>query len=108
MEYLYQDLNIPRKQIAETTTKNRFKSIVHKQFLKNLVKYQRLSSFPAYPHVIDEWPQQKDLGSNWEQVYIVVSDKRKHQIFVEKLFFFLLLVAQKTQPESDSASKIQE
>ena len=72
MDYLCQELNIPRKQIIETTTKNRFKCIAHKSFLKYLVKSKKLSNFKAYPQVIDEWPQQKDLGSNWEQVYIVV------------------------------------
>lgn len=73
MEYLCQDLNIPKKQVVETTTKNRFKCIAHKNFLKHLVKSKKLSSFQVYPHVIDEWPQKKDIGSNWEQVYIVVS-----------------------------------
>lgn len=74
MEYLCQDLNIQcKKQVVETTTKNRFKCIAHKNFLKHLVKSKKLSNFQAYPHVIDEWPQKKDLGSNWEQIYIVVS-----------------------------------
>lgn len=73
MDYLCQELNIPKKQIVETTTKNRFKCIAHKSYLKNLVKSKKLSNFQTYPQSIDEWPQQKDLGSNWEQVYIVVS-----------------------------------
>lgn len=72
MEYLCQELYIPRKQIVETTTKNRFKCIAHKSFLKNLVKNKKLDNFKIYPQVVDEWPLQKDLGSNWEQVYIVV------------------------------------
>lgn len=76
MDYLCQDLNIPKKQIVETTTKNRFKCIAHKNFLKHLVKNKKLSNFQAYPNLIDEWPQKKDiatLSSNWEQIYIVVS-----------------------------------
>jgi hypothetical protein len=73
MEYLCQELNIPRKQISETTTKNRLKCIAHKSFLKNLLKNKKLSNFQVYPQTIDEWPNQKDLGSNWVQVYIVVS-----------------------------------
>lgn len=72
MDYLCLELNIPRKQILETTTKNRFKCIAHKSFLKHLIKDKKLSSFKVYPQVIDEWPEQKDLGSNWEQIYIVV------------------------------------
>lgn len=73
MDYLIQELNIPRKQISETTTKNRFKCIAHKSFLKNLLKNKKLSNFQVHPQPIDEWPAQKDLGSNWVQVYIVVS-----------------------------------
>lgn len=75
MEYLCQELTIPRKQIIETTTKNRFKCIAHKSFLKNLTKNKKLSNFVVYPQPIDEWPSQKDLGYNWEQVYIVVRIK---------------------------------
>lgn len=79
MDFLSQDLNIPRKQIAETTTKNRFKILAHKNLLKNLVKFRKLSNFQVYPHVIDEWPQKKDVGSNWEQVYIVVCTQKLAQ-----------------------------
>lgn len=75
MDYLCQELNIPRKQVVETTTNNRFKCIAHKSFLKNLIRNKKLTNFLAYPQAIDEWPQQKDLGCNWEQVYIVVSTK---------------------------------
>lgn len=82
MDYLCQELNIPRKQICETTTKNRFKCIAHKNFLKHLSKSKKLSNFQVYPQAIDEWPQQKDLGCNWEQIYIVVS--------CETEIFFLL------------------
>lgn len=73
MDYLFQELNIPKKQISETVTKNRFKCIAHKNFLKNLLKNKKLSNFQVYPQPIDEWPSQKDLGSSWAQVYIVVS-----------------------------------
>jgi WD repeat-containing protein 81 len=72
MDYLCQELNIPRKQISETTTKNRFKCIANKNFLKTLIKHKKLGSFPVYPHPIDEWPAQKDIGSNWVQVFVVV------------------------------------
>lgn len=73
MEYITQDLNIPRKQVSETTTENRFKCIAHKNYLKSLIKHRKISNFPVYPNVIDEWPKQKNLLSSWMQVYIVVS-----------------------------------
>lgn len=103
MEYLCQDLNIPKKQIVETTTKNRFKSIAHKNFLKHLVKSKKLGNFQAYPHVIDEWPQK--IGSNWEQVYIVVSGAEiiSHS-FVS--IFIAIVGLQKVQPEGHSTAKV--
>lgn len=92
MDYLCQELNIPRKQITETTTKNRFKCIAHKNFLKNLVKNRKLSSFYVYPQAIDEWPQQKDLGSNWEQVYLVVRHLNNFIYFHTFFNIFLLFL----------------
>jgi hypothetical protein len=73
MDYIIQDLNIPRKQICETTTENRFKCIAHKNYLKSLIKHGKIADFIAYPNVIDEWPKQKNLLSSWMQIYIVVS-----------------------------------
>jgi hypothetical protein len=74
MEYIIQELNIPRKQIKETNTKNRFKCIIHKQFLKVLIKSKKLINVSAYSANLDEWPQQKSLGSNWDQIYLVVNE----------------------------------
>lgn len=99
MDYLCQELNIPRKQIAETTEKNRFIVLSHKYFIKNLIKNKKLSNFPVYPHAIDEWPQQKDLGSNWEKIYIVVRVEKTIFIYIfcqliDELFFsFSLLLS---------------
>lgn len=92
MDYLCQELNIPKKQISETTTKNRFKCIAHKSFLKNLIKAKKLSNFQVYPQAIDEWPQQKDLGCNWEQVYIVVSDLLKFYNSYRKVQAFVVVL----------------
>lgn len=75
MEYIVQELNIPRKQIKETNTKNRFKCIVHKNFLKVLIKSKKIVNARVYPSAIDEWPQLKELGSNWEQIYLVVCNQ---------------------------------
>lgn len=72
MDILCQELNIPKKQICETTAKNRFKCIASKSFLKTLMKHKKFSNFEVYPQTIDEWPAQKDIGSNWVQVYIIV------------------------------------
>ncbi|KAL7044856.1 hypothetical protein ACKWTF_002080 [Chironomus riparius] len=80
MEYICQELSIPRKQIKETNTKNRFKCIVHKNFLKVLVKSKKIVNARTYPGAIDEWPQTKDLGSNWEQVYLVAHKKLNHKV----------------------------
>lgn len=77
MEYICQELNIPRKQLKETTIKNRFKCIIHKNFLKTLTKTKKILNVRTYPGVIDEWPQTKDLGINWEQIYLVVCKKVK-------------------------------
>lgn len=75
MDYICQELNIPRKQIKETGVKNRFKCIVHKSFLKTLVKCKKISGIRLYPSPLDEWPKLTELGSNWELIYLVVRQK---------------------------------
>lgn len=72
MEVICQELNIPKKQIKETTAKNRYICIAHKNFLRNLVKHKKLGYFHHYPHTIDDWPQQKELEPSWEHIYLVV------------------------------------
>lgn len=73
MDYIIQELGIPRRQICETTTQNRFKCIAHKSYLKSLTKSKKISNFAVYPSVIDEWPKQCNLLSSWMQIYIIVS-----------------------------------
>lgn len=75
METVSNELNIPKKQIKETNTKNRFILIAHRKFLQNLVKNKKLSNFRVYPGVIDEWPSTKELGNAWEQIYLVVRQR---------------------------------
>lgn len=75
MEYICQELNIPRKQIKDSGLKNRFKCIVHKSFLKILVKSKKIAAIRVYPNPLDEWPRPNELGSNWEQIYLVVRKK---------------------------------
>lgn len=110
MEYICQELSIPRKQIKETNTKNRFKCIVQKNFLKVLIKSKKIINVKTYPGVIDEWPQSKDFGTSWEQIYLVVCvifQKFKKIIFTSN-FFFEILDPQEVEPKSDSSAKVQE
>lgn len=81
MDYICQELNIPRKQIKDSGVKNRFKCIVHKSFLKILVKSKKIAGVRVYPNALDEWPRSNELGSNWEQIYLVVRKNSDSSIF---------------------------
>ncbi len=71
-EIIHQELNIPRKQIKETSSNNRFIIFTHKAWIKNLVKHKKLSAFASYKNDIPEWPKVSDIENSWEFVYLVV------------------------------------
>lgn len=72
MDVICQELGIPRKQIKETKRLGRFIVIVHKSWLKCLVKESILSKFHIHPG-FDEWPNNADsLGPDWTLTYFTV------------------------------------
>lgn len=72
MDVICQELGIPRKQIKETKRLNRFIVIVHKAWLKCLVKENILTKFPTHPG-FDEWPSNAEsIGHEWTLTYFTV------------------------------------
>lgn len=72
MDVICQELSIPRKQIKETKRPGRFIVIVHKSWLKSLVKENILAKFPTHPG-FDEWPSSADsIGREWTLTYFTV------------------------------------
>lgn len=75
MDALFQELGIPRKQIKETKSSNRFIVVAHKKWLKCLLQEKNVSKFFSHPG-FDEWPNnEKSLGQDWSMVYIMVTKK---------------------------------
>jgi hypothetical protein len=108
MEYIHQELSIPRKQIKETNVKNRFKCIVNKNFLKVLIKSKKIVNVRAYPGAIDEWPSLKEIGNDFEQIFLVVIQNHQKVIFPIKIYLInFILGLQKVQSQSDSTPKVQ-
>lgn len=71
MDVICQELGIPRKQIKETKRLGRFIVIVHKAWLKGLVKENILTKFPTHPG-FDEWPNVESIGRDWTLTYFTV------------------------------------
>lgn len=72
MDTICQELGIPRKQIKDTKRLGRFIVIVHKAWLKCLVKENILTKFPAHPG-FDEWPSNAEsIGQDWTLTYFTV------------------------------------
>lgn len=76
MDVICQELGIPWKQIKQTKRLGRFIVIVHKAWLKCLVKENVLSKFPFHPG-FDEWPSNADMKNrefeDWTLTYFNVS-----------------------------------
>lgn len=73
MDVICQELGIPRKQIKETKRSGRFIVIVHRSWLKSLVKENVLTAFQVHPG-FDEWPSSADsVGREWSLTYFTVN-----------------------------------
>lgn len=80
MDVICQELGIPRKQIKDTKRLGRFIVIVHKSWLKCLVKDNLISKFPVHPG-FDEWPSTKEsIGRDWTLTYFTVYQKFTHKV----------------------------
>lgn len=68
MDTLCNDLGIPKNQIKNTKTTNRFIVLASKSWLKFLVKHKKVIDFPIYES--DQWP---DYEKPWMIVNFCVS-----------------------------------
>lgn len=69
MDIIHRELGIPKQQIKDTKTDNRFVVLAHKSWLKYLMKHKKVGDFPVY-HNLDQWP---DNGKSWMIVNFCVS-----------------------------------
>ncbi|XP_055594902.1 WD repeat-containing protein 81 [Uranotaenia lowii] len=84
MEALAQDLSIPRRQIRETRSTNRFQVLVHKCWLKSISQAGKVpGEFPVYGHSgpdASDWPLTGKASSCWERVYISIYKKQPTKV----------------------------
>lgn len=74
MDLICQELGIPKKQIKETSNRDRFIVVVKKSWLKNIVQTGKIGEFVTHPAGFDEWPGFGcNVGYSWTKVYIHVS-----------------------------------
>ncbi|EAT47236.1 AAEL001647-PA, partial [Aedes aegypti] len=80
MEAIIQDLNIPKRQIRETRSPNRFQLLAHKSWLKTISQSGKVTSdFPLYGSDAFEWPR-GGPSSAWSRVYISVYKKHPTKV----------------------------
>ncbi|GAB0095291.1 WD repeat-containing protein 81 [Sergentomyia squamirostris] len=79
MENLIEQLGIPKRQICETKTINRFEVLASKTWLKYLAKYSKLIPFSTYPNTIEDWTD-FDGDAHWSRIYVSVLKKYTHKV----------------------------
>ncbi|XP_055712487.1 WD repeat-containing protein 81 isoform X2 [Phlebotomus papatasi] len=79
MEVLIEQLGIPKRQICETKTPNRFEILTSNTWIKYLAKYSKLISFPAYQNTIEEWGDFSN-DPHWSRIYVSVLKKYTHKV----------------------------
>ncbi|KAJ8926519.1 hypothetical protein NQ314_021121 [Rhamnusium bicolor] len=76
MENIFDELGIPKKYLKKLATEDRFIALVHKLWLKSLVKHLRLTEFIEKSR-LDAWPMtEEEVGLSWIKIFISVFKKR--------------------------------
>ncbi|XP_022916649.1 WD repeat-containing protein 81 isoform X2 [Onthophagus taurus] len=83
MENIFEEVGIPKKYLKSTSREDRFIGLVHRSWLKSLVKHSRLTDFTEKSK-FDAWPSSdEDLGQSWMKIFIGVY--KKHEVKVMPL-----------------------
>ncbi|XP_044253256.1 WD repeat-containing protein 81 isoform X2 [Tribolium madens] len=73
---IFEELGVPKKYLKPTTKDGHYIALVHKSWLKSLVKYSKLVEFIERGR-FDAWPvSEEELGTSWSKVFICVFKKR--------------------------------
>ncbi|KAF5295182.1 hypothetical protein FQR65_LT10570 [Abscondita terminalis] len=76
METLVEELGIPKRYIKTTSAEDKFIVLVHKSWLKSLLKYSKLTEFTEKAK-LDSWSElDDDVGLGWTKIFIRVFKKR--------------------------------
>nr|CAH7753697.1 unnamed protein product [Callosobruchus chinensis] len=76
MENIFEELGIPNKYLKKTVKDDRYAALVHKSWLKSLVKHSKLSDFIEKSH-FEVWPTSEEcIGSSWMKIFISVFKKK--------------------------------
>lgn len=89
MDSLYSELGIPKQQIKNTKTTNRFIVLTSKSWLKCLMKHKKVNDFPVYN--LEQWPDNGkscDQFKSWMIVnfcvskyyLVIVQESRQHDV----------------------------
>ncbi|KAK4874618.1 hypothetical protein RN001_013978 [Aquatica leii] len=76
MESLTAELGIPKRYIKSTSTEDKFIALVHKSWLKSLLKYSKLTEFTEKTR-LESWSElDDDVGVGWTKIFVRVFKKR--------------------------------
>ncbi|CAH1968945.1 unnamed protein product [Acanthoscelides obtectus] len=76
MENIFEELGIPKKYLKRTVKDDRYAALVHKSWLKSLVKHSKLSDF-IEKSLLEVWPTtEEEVGSSWLKIFISVFKKK--------------------------------
>lgn len=71
MDIIAFELHIPKKQIRQIQSRNRFEAIVSRLWLKSLAQHGKIgASVPEFESLL-EWPT--IVGPRWQKIFITVS-----------------------------------
>ncbi|KAF5285879.1 hypothetical protein FQA39_LY04340 [Lamprigera yunnana] len=75
MDTLLSELGIPKRYIKSTSSEDKFIALVHKSWLKSLLKYNCLNEFTEKGR--ENWNElDEDIGVGWMKVFVRVFKKR--------------------------------
>ncbi|XP_019881555.1 WD repeat-containing protein 81 isoform X2 [Aethina tumida] len=80
MENIFEELGIPKKYLRKTIKDDRYVALVHKLWLKSLIKHSKLSEFIERSK-FESWPSaEEEIGLSWTKIYITVFKKRDSKV----------------------------
>ncbi|XP_030764603.1 WD repeat-containing protein 81 [Sitophilus oryzae] len=79
MENLFEEIGIPPKYLKKSAKDDRFVALVHKQWLKSLVKHSKLIDFIEKPK-LEAWHCIEDTNSLWIKVFVSVFKKKDAKV----------------------------
>ncbi|KAJ8975302.1 hypothetical protein NQ317_011644 [Molorchus minor] len=80
METIFEELGIPKKYLKKTNTEDRYIALVHKSWLKSLVKHMKLTEFLEKTR-LEAWPMtEEEVGLSWIKIFISYYKKRDSKV----------------------------